>query len=230
MSGCCRLGRMRRANVLASVAALFACGCAGSEVASSQVEPPKAEVKKAPEPKFTKQSELGLINGWKVLNVGEKEKVAEDFFERPDRASALRDLPPGLEGSYRSQGWQSANEGFGLLLYDNRVALSMRYFEHADNDLLADLLKRYQRRFPKLAPLQQNARKVRYWFLESGEYRLMLCAVETPSGDLTVTASVGDSRVMEYLGMDPKSALRDATQVEPAPPAAPSESGALQTP
>jgi hypothetical protein len=167
-----------------------------------------------PDIQFGRQSGLGLINGRRLLQVGDPARGSEGFFEAPERSRELRDVPPGFEAKYRSRGWETASEGFGVLIYGDSIALAMRYYEHVQDEFFDELLDRYMRWFPKLAPVSSAARVARYWFVQSGNDRLMICAARTPAGELTATIVVGHVAVMDALRMSPQSAGVDTLRAE----------------
>jgi len=200
--------------VLAIFALPTLCGCAGTSDNSALSETTGPRIGKPQSIKFGPKANLGLLNGSRRLHVGDPWKEGLSFYAKPENAADIRDVPPGWETLYRGRGWQTNNESFGILIYEDYVALAIRIYEHADEDFFNETLARYQARFPDLKPISETAKVARYLFAQENKDRLMICATRAYAGDLTITIAVGHADVMDGLHMSPDAAKVDAERAE----------------
>jgi hypothetical protein len=217
---------------------LILCGVAVSGCASDITAQAPADkgttartvnVQRIEAPDVNKKTRLALIHGRDKVKVGDEWEYAKKIFPEQRGAYEINDLPAGLTGpDYRARGWESANEGFGAILFDDLVAVAMYRLDRVDESRLLEFLDTYTDQLgrPNLAVPEDlldatgrrtnTKHRVRYWFWEQETQRLMISAVLTVSDGMNVTVSVGDRHTMDALGMSPDAAKSDQAKAERA--------------
>ena len=212
---------MKRVGVLASLFALAIVGCGGDAEEDANggfVNTTKAV--KAPE--WDISSDLALVADSQSIHVGDLVSDAENVFRKPEgRAAAFRDLPPGFGPGYRSIGWSTEVEGFGVISLEGRVVVAVHseygVSESRSEQVIDKYRRRYGNRFKKLTAADGKDLEpswVQYWFAEQNKQRLLVCAVRMKDGFVNVTESVGWAEAMDALRMSPKNALEDLAKLK----------------
>lgn len=199
--------------------ALAGCGAEADEDANGGfVNTTKAV--KAPE--WDISSDLALYADSLSIHVGDSVSEAEKVFQKPEgRASNFRDLPAGFGPGYRSTGWSTEAEGFGVISLEGRVveAVHSEYgvSESRSEQIIDKYRRRYGSRFKKLAAVDGKDLEpswVQYWFAEQNKQRLMVCAVRMKDGFVNVTEAVGWAEAMDALRMSSKNAMEDLAKLK----------------
>ncbi len=202
----------RKALFLSGVAAmLLGCGPSERPAQEAAARPPDTP-KLVVAADLLKQTELALLNEGRRVAVGDEFREALEVF-RPGRrvkAFELRDLPASLGPEFAPRGWETDSEGFGLVVYGERVAAAVRTVSGRSESEMMDAAEAYGRLYRRLQPVEVAGQTSRYWFFESGNQRLMVCGARTHKGNWTVTLAVGLNPVMDALRMSPARAKEDA--------------------
>jgi hypothetical protein len=127
-----------------------------------------------------------------------------------------------LGQGYQVTGWQSGDEGFGMILYRDQVVAGITEFESLTEARVSEIVKQYQEAFGQ--PLRPSAgapvKYVQYWFWYSGDPKspstqiLMLCATEVKAEKYSLTIGVGTMPVMDVLGMTIETGSRDQKKAD----------------
>lgn len=198
-------------------------GCGEPSPAPEVRVPATAANKPAKEPLepplFDANARLALERRTGAVRVGETYGDALAVFAEPPGSFEKNDLPPSITEPYEARGWQNQTEGFGTILYRNRVAAAVYQAQDVTEDRLQDLIQVQQDHFRQ--PMQfLGGKSVRYWFWWTGlgsaaaDQILMIEATELHPGKLNLTAAIGTAPIMQALGMTPDSADRDRANAE----------------
>jgi hypothetical protein len=206
---------MRRRELL-WIASLLAVGCAHeptTESSASNTSTTETPAQISP-PRDLKASDLSIPHAGSHVRVGDTWDSVLAIFPEPKTAFAFKDLPPQFGPGYAADGWETAGEGVGVVLYNLKVAAFMRQINHANQSLYSNLLDLIDQENPNSKPKSVAGKHVRYWFWQSGSQRIMLCALQSKSSGLRITESLGDDTVMDALGINPDLAARDVAEVD----------------
>lgn len=212
---------MMRTFVLVPMFMLALTGCGGDTDESANggfvnttkaVKPPDWDI----------NSDLALVVDSQSIHVGDAVSEAEKVFRKPEgRVSNFRDLPPGFGPGYRSIGWSTEAEGFGMINLEGRVVVAVHseygVSESRSNQIIDKYRRRNAIRFKKLAAGDGSDLEpswVQYWFAEHNKQRLMVCAVRLKDGFVNVTEAVGSAEAMDALRMSPKAAQEDLAKLK----------------
>ncbi|HWA82352.1 MAG TPA: hypothetical protein VG820_02890 [Fimbriimonadaceae bacterium] len=213
------------------VLAVAAVGCASDHVASQDGAPPTQAAppptKLTAVPTFETTSKLGLIRRSGTVRVGMNQEDAFAIFKQSPNSYEKSDLPAAFDSPYEANGWQSKDEGFGMILYKDRVVVAVDELDGlSEGHLASDVVKPYTDAF---GPPQYfgdknevkagylDGKYVRYWFWQAGDNSgdiLMICATEVNTGKLNVAVAVGWNPAMETLRMTPNLAIDDQRGAE----------------
>jgi hypothetical protein len=164
-------------------------------------------------PDFTVRTSLGLIRHGRKLRVGDGVDYAFQVFEHPRRFFEFSQLPPGLQPPFEARGWESSEEGFGVIGYGQAVALALHQIERTGEGRLQLLLDVYIDEFGE-ADVEVRSEQVHYWFWEEDTHRLMIASTRSARGEYTLAVAVGATGVMDTLAMSPSAAREDAREAE----------------
>lgn len=153
-----------------------------------------------------------LRHGSREVRLGGDPGEVERAFDPPSRTFPIGELP-FEEGELTVTGWQSANEGLGIISREGRVVLVLHTFERASERLADDLIDQYGALSRNLHTEIQGD-NVRYWFWQDNRQRLMLVRHRDRRGNLHVTVALGVIELMNVLRMDPDSAQEDADRAD----------------
>lgn len=172
--------------------------------------------KPAPIPIFGEDTSLALIHNDDRLSVGSPARGAIDFYPRPSKAFEFTDRPPGFGPEFRTTGWASQSEGFGLIFYQDRVAVALREYYSLSPDQVAEVVDAYSRLQARESLTEVKGMSVQYYFWEQARHRLMICVVSMPDKPSTVTIGLGEIQLMNELRMSPIAAVADKNRAENA--------------
>src|SRR5579871_2715623 len=119
---------------------LVGCGDAGTaadKTAAASVTANQASASEIAPPDFSHESGLGMVRAAhsKALLIGMQADDALGVFTGPPGAYSRSDLPPAIpSGVYDAQGWQTKDEGFGMILYKGRVGLALYEQDRTSQD------------------------------------------------------------------------------------------------
>ncbi len=205
--------------LLLLVAALLGGGCSRSEpVAQKATVPPIRFGGKVEVPSSLAPTDLALMSENGRLRVGDSLEEAGRTFPPPD-AFGLKELPPGFGTGFRARGYETREEGLGLILVDNRVAIAVRREENVNADKIEEVVKAFVRQFGEPDESVSGAR-IEYRFWNKEDQRLMLCTApdrEDPT-HYDVTMAVGVMTLMDALRMSYPMAREDRAMAERALP------------
>ena len=212
---------MKAIGILVSLFTLALAGCGGDADESTNGDF-VTTTKAVKSPEWDISSDLALYADSLSIHVGDSVSDAEKVFRKPEgRASNFRDLPAGFGPGYRSIGWSTEAEGFGVISLEGRVveAVHSEYgvSESQSEQILDSYRRRYGNRFKKLVGADGKDLEpswVQYWFAEQNKQRLMVCAVRMKDGFVNVTEAVGWAEAMDALRMSPKSAIEDLAKLK----------------
>jgi len=185
-------------------------GCQSQTPASESPTPSEPPVAA---PSNLDRTDLALVNGSERLYVGDTWDVAARVYPAPRSAFEFNELPEKLQANFRARGWETAQEGFGVVLANDRIAAAMLQLDAANQSQLEKILKAYREMLPSLTPTEVAGRQVRFTFYENDSQRLMICAQQM-NPRLYITIAVGDKDVMRQLGADPTRAASDRDELD----------------
>lgn len=220
---------MRKAFlVLVPAICLVGCGELPTVEEAARATPPKV----VQPPTIIHSTKLGLFPNLQKTDAGELftgdgPAVVSNLFPVPSRAFLFQELPPGFGQPYSAYGF-SSNDGtsFGVIYYDNRVALAMETIEQQTQQQIdgdGGIERVYESEIGKPI-VELSGAKTHYWFWDDldARQRLMICAVQSSKdkSKLDVTIAVGAEEPMDALNMDAKDAAKDRMALEgpPLPP------------
>jgi hypothetical protein len=214
---------MRRLGLhfLGCVAVLGGCG-AEAPTSKEQVSVYANDPAPVTRPDFGIVSNLWLLADGRRAQVGTLLQEAEKLFPKPERrAIAFRDLPPGFGPGYRSSGWETDVEGYGIISVEGKVVVAVHQIMGADEDRVDEVLLKYRRGLdPRFVsafdPRNPHPQGVwaRYWFAEENNHRLMVSAVRTGGGEVHITEAIGSAEAMSALRMGPREAENDLAKLK----------------
>lgn len=198
------------------VAATLVAGCSQEPAtAAKPTVPPIRFGGKVEVPTALAPTDLALLSDEGRLRVGDSMDDASRVFPSPERAFGLKDLPPGFGSGFRARGYESAQDGLGLILVDNRVALAVRRLENVSFDAAQSAAKRFITEFGEAEESVSGAR-IDYRFWTKEDQRLMVCTApdRTDPTRFDVTMAVGTAKIMDALRMSYPSAREDRAMAE----------------
>lgn len=199
--------------------ALVGGGCSRSEpVAQKATVPPIRFGGKVEVPSSLAPTDLALISESGRLRVGDSLEEAGRAFPPPD-SFGLKELPPGFGTGFRARGFETRDEGLGLILVDNRVAIAVRREENVKVERIEDVVKSFVRQFGEPDESVSGAR-IEYRFWNKEDQRLMLCTAPDRADPthFDVTMAVGVMTLMDALRMSYPMAREDRAMAERALP------------
>jgi hypothetical protein len=165
-------------------------------------------------PEYTELSRVRLPNGRRYVSLGDTEEKAISIFPKPSRGFQLDDTIPGLPTDFKSKGWETGSEGFGVILHDDKVVLAMRQFESVEPDEFAELQKGVKEinGLERFQLVTQD--KAEYWFSKMGRDVLVISRVAGVKKRYQVTITIGNEHVLDSLGIL-RDVKKDDSQLNP---------------
>ncbi len=163
-------------------------------------------------PEYTDLSKVRLPNGRRYVCLGDTEEKASSVFPRPSRGFPLEDSVPGLPADFKSKGWETTPEGFGVILHDDRVVMAMHQYEGIEPDEFATLLENVKtiNGLDHFQSVTQD--KAEYWFTKLGIDLLVISRVPGVRKRFQVTITIGNEHIFDTLGI-----LKDVKKVDGHP-------------
>lgn len=210
--------------------AMVAVAVAGCEPPVVTPDAPTVEAMPAMQaPDFSVNSRVGLLRQRGKLKVGDSFDRALDLFQGAKRAREFQELPSRLTAPYSSHGWETATEGFGVLLWESKVAAAVHTTEKVSAEQVQELVDSYQNEM-RMMPELVVGQTARYWFWEvprvrlpdsdtaqdpaAVKQRLMVCAVRDPRGTFTLTEAMGDVFAMNAIKANIYAAQTDVAAAD----------------
>jgi hypothetical protein len=203
---------MRRLLLLPVLASFLLAGC-GDERPVTVVEPQPPPVVDLPKPNFDARTDLALLHNSKRLRIGDTSTAALALFPMEEGATRIRSLPQGFPSEYTVRGWSIPQEfeGFGVILFQDRVVAAMEQLDNVDEQALTDTIEQYERALGSPEPIVGNG--VRYWFWQEEAQTLMISTFETEPGRSRMTIAIGLTTVLSRLGISIERARLDKDAV-----------------
>jgi hypothetical protein len=151
------------------------------------------------------------------VKVGDMWASAKEVFPEPPRGTyEIHDLPNQFGKQFESQGWESdRNEGFGVILTDNKVVSAVYELEHARADTVDELIHDELTRMLPLKPTSISDGPVSYWFWHGINQTTMICRLETKDG-VNLTMAMGDDNVLKPLAISEDDAHKQIAAIKAA--------------
>ncbi len=199
---------IRSTQWILAIVAIGLVGCAGPtpSTASGETTVP-AEEKIVLAPSFT-ESELFLIHEGNSLKLGSSYDQAVKVFAPEANSFEFSELPKRFQQPYRGQGWETARESFGTIMYQQRIAVAMYQLDRATKVQLEDLVNLYTSTFSGVTPEKVEGKTVQNWFWKQGGQTLMISATQASTGTLHVAVALGLDDTMKEIGAT-ETALAD---------------------
>lgn len=134
--------------------------------------------------------------------------VFQGSFARPPRAVQWHELPPTLDESFGSDGWETPDRSLSLVSKDGSVVMAIYTTQTNAAADFDEATKHYEYALPT-QPLVRKDNNSEYRFWTDGAVTLMLCWFQDGKAS-TFSQVIGLSRLMRDLRMDPDSAEQDA--------------------
>ncbi len=196
--------------------AISLSGCGSPQpVAKTPAAPPIRFAGKVTPPESLAPTDLALFSETGRLRVGDSLDEATRVFPSPHGMVGPKELPPGFGQEFRARGFESREEGLGLILMDNRVALALRRLENRAFPEVQDLVAEFKVSFGEAQESVAGAR-IEYRFWEIEDQRLMLCTAPDKNDPtrFDITMAVGPINLMDALRMSYPAAREDRAVAE----------------
>lgn len=207
-------------SLLALAASFLAigCGAGGGEAAKSEppasLRPRVTAPEKIEPPDFTQKTPVRMIRKGAEVRIGDSIESALRAFREEKNAYRIAEMPAGWRDPlYTAQGWDNGTTGFGAIVYDDKLVFGLFHEDRTDENRLQEILAVYDRML-NMPSTNVVGSRVRYWFWQQDDHRLMICAVQPPTGGLSVSIALGYAPIMDALGMSAKQAEKDRVAAE----------------
>ena len=206
--------------LVAAAICSVAIGCGTDSGEGPKTAPPAALRSRisAPDkiepPDFTQKTPVRMIRKGAEVRIGDSIDSALRAFREERNAYKIAEMPAGWRDPlYTAQGWDNGTTGFGAIVYDDKLAFGMFHEDRTDENRLQEILAVYDRML-NMPSTNVVGSRVRYWFWQQQNHRLMICAVQPPAGGLSVSIALGHAPIMDALGMSAKQAEKDRVAAE----------------
>ncbi len=190
---------------------LSVCGCAPTDSSSEILNVNKGLSTLVPE--YTELSKVRLPNGRRYVSLGDTEEKAAAVFPKPSRGfSPSEETVPVLPPDFKSKVWETTQEGFGIILHDDKVVMAMHQYDGIMADEFASILDNVKAangidHFQGL-----NADKVDYWFTRFGNDLIVISRVAGSKMKYQATITIGNEHIFDTLGI-----LKNIKKIEYSP-------------
>ncbi|MBX3118820.1 MAG: hypothetical protein KF784_07115 [Fimbriimonadaceae bacterium] len=168
-------------------------------------------------PDLDGKSALFMRAGEKNVTVGIGAELLREMFPKPEKATEIRQLPPGFTEDYLSRGWETEDESVGWVSYSGQAVLVMQTLRRLeDGDLQRDYVQQYTRLFSGIEPTVIQGATASFWFWQNGPHRFMICGTKSRKGGIDITLALGDVSIMDALRMMPSKAEFDKGRADTA--------------
>ncbi|RYG36862.1 hypothetical protein EON81_08455 [bacterium] len=159
-------------------------------------------------------SKLFLIGDNTLLRIGDDAADSQKAFPPPKGSFPLSDLPDRFRAPYTARGWDAAREGFGAILYDDKIVGAMIQNERVDANVAEELQARYNRELSSITPVEVTSDAANFTFWDDEKQRLMLVVQKMSDKTVRTTVALGDNVVMDALGASVERARQDGQQLD----------------
>jgi hypothetical protein len=177
--------------------ALIGCGSFESEV---NEKPINRELSARIED-YSTLSTLSIANGKRSFKLGETPEKALTLFPRPSRGFPIEENIPGFPEALKARGWETNQEGFGVIFRDEQVLLAMHQFEGLEVDQFAELLVEVQAATPGAEYSKSTKDETDIWWCTDGRDVLMISRTPNKKKKYQVTVTLGNRLLVDALGM-----------------------------
>lgn len=150
---------------------------------------------------YTTLSTLSLANGKRALKLGETPEKALTLFPRPSRGFPIEESIPGFPEALKARGWETNQEGFGVIYRDDQVLLAMHQFEGLEVEQFAELLVEVQAATPGAEYSKAAKDQTDIWWSTDGRDVLMISRTPNKKKRYQVTVTLGNKLLVDALGM-----------------------------
>ena len=211
---------MRRESLLLMGTAVLLCGC--GESAHAPLVEPQTETVAQPAvvpSSLSYDGTLGLLSiaakavaedNIPSVTVGDTEIQVNQVFKSPPNDKSQ--VPPVLGAGYTAHAFEDSSQGFGALYYGGKLALAMHRWLSIPEGEVERIQDIYAFKFRRRSDDQHTISddKIRYWFWNDKNVRLVLVAVVKGNTDrYDLTEAIGDYNVMDALRLSPTKAAED---------------------
>lgn len=208
-----RSGACKSTLLTAFLVSLF--GCQGLDITAEPDQAPGVKDKNSvAAPKSLAPTDLALIRDTGRVLVGDYWNSALQVFPEPKGSFEVDDTPAGFLRPYGSKEWERAKEGFGTILYGDKIAVAMYSLDGADVDRLDSTVQRYTNAFPNIKPSMFFGARVKYWFWHQANQTLMISGLLTDRDGVRMTIALGDDMPLAAIGVTETRAQDDLPKVE----------------
>lgn len=188
-----------------------------SSLAGCSTPPPITASGNAPEepvevvvelPKKPDEGKYYLENDGRKLFVGDAVEQAFVVYPRPDRSFAIDNVPETLAGPYEAKGWETTRRSFGVITMRQKVAVALLIDDRATDVDVQNALTELITKHGDASNIVEAGNN-RYWFWDSPDSRLMLCASVDEQKRMNLALALGNPRVMTVLRMNSILAQED---------------------
>jgi hypothetical protein len=192
--------------------ALLLVGCADEGPKSSVRKSTFLSTEPVPAPGVLESDDrsLALLAPNGQIKVGMSLDDAEKIVPAPPNSFALKELPANFAEPYRARGFETYREGFGLILFAEKVAMAMRREEDLNADQVRLIKSRYLDTFG--TPNDDKSDKeigYLFWYREGHRLMVAISPDVTLKDRYDVTQAMGDAVVMDALRMNSIAAAED---------------------
>lgn len=206
----------RNTRILAALIAVSLAGCgAPPQSPATSVAPPIRFPGKVAAPESLAPTDLALFSDTGRLRVGDSLEEATRVFPSPHGMVGPKELPPGFGPEFRARGYETREEGLGLILMDNRVAIALRRLENLEFPAVQEIVANFKENFGEAQESVSGAR-IDYRFWSKEDQRLMLCTAPDRNDPtrFDVSMAVGPTSLMDALRMSYPAAREDRAVAE----------------
>jgi hypothetical protein len=165
-------------------------------------------------PDFSKKTAIRMVRKGDEVRIGDSIESALRAFREEKNAYRIAEMPAGWRDPlYTAQGWDNGTTGFGAIVYDDKLVFGLFHEDRTDENRLQEILAVYDRML-NMPSTNVVGSRVRYWFWQREDHRLMICAVQPPTGGLSISIALGHAPIMNVLGMSAKQAEKDRVAAE----------------
>ncbi len=201
--------------IVAILAAFTLAGCSNVESMKFGPKTVFEDVKEkleAPGKPFTPRFSIG--QGSRRVQAWDNVDDAREVFARPKRAFEFSDRPATLGSAFKTEGWESASDGYGIISYEDRVVAAVREQYKVAPEAVRNMFMAFIDAYQPMEPTRILGQTCEYAFWTLGDEVLMISSVKVADGQFNLTIAVGDKLVMSALRMDPALAIADKNRAD----------------
>lgn len=192
-------------------------GCQGAATHQSDDSGSIPRRRVAP-PASVNPTDIGLLKNGQAVTVGMSVAEAFKIFRDPREGGFEEDrLPAGFVSPYRAHSWEAGAHGFGVITYQDQVVCALYQENRSTFERARQLVRDHQERMGREAGEVIAGKQLNYWFWEQAGQRIMILAHQQKGREgVSITAAMGDSIVLDALGMSSEQARRESGKLDKA--------------